>query len=351
MPAHYKGKAIINEKSVKPRVYRVWIPALSHNSSAKRIFLHICFVFSALFALPFIGRVDVVWGANPNLFSFLPSSIYGGVKRVPIIRNVDDLWPEVFYELGYVKSKFAKKLLDFFAWASYTFPVAITPISYGYKRSIIGKYGICPDKVHVIEVGVENVMALDNNHNQSKHQFTVMYSGGLGLGYDFKIVLEAARLLVTNPYIVFVIRGNGELVSELRKNAFGLKNVIISDDFVSKQELVSMLSSADVFMFPIANIAFVDLGLPTKIFEYQACGKPIICISEGESARYIKSTGSGLVVKHGDVLSFVNAINLLFSDTHLAAELGCAGHDYVSKNLTSTSIGAHMYNLFESVCK
>ena len=71
----------------------------------KRIFLHLCFAFSSLFALPFVDNVDVVWGANPNLFSFFPSLVYGVVKHVPIVRNVDDLWPEVFYDLGYVKSR------------------------------------------------------------------------------------------------------------------------------------------------------------------------------------------------------------------------------------------------------
>ena len=65
----------------------------------------------SLFALPFIGKTDVIWAANPNLFSFFPALLYGLTKRKPIARNVDDLWPEVFYELGIVRSKIMRMIL------------------------------------------------------------------------------------------------------------------------------------------------------------------------------------------------------------------------------------------------
>jgi colanic acid biosynthesis glycosyl transferase WcaI len=352
VPEQYKSKAIVSERFGNAKVYRVWIPALAHSSSMKRIVLHLCFVFSSLFALPFVNKVDVVWGANPNLFSFLPSAVYGGAKHVPIVRNVDDLWPEVFYELGYVKSKFAKKALDFLAWASYTVPAAITPISEGYKRSIVAKYGISPDKVHVIEVGVDRVEPLSANRN-SKGRFVVMYSGVLGLGYDFDVVLEAARFLSQNDDVVFVIRGVGEMAPRIKKriSESGLRNVILNTRFLPKDELVALLGSADVFVLPMANMSFVDLGLPTKVFEYQVYGKPIICISGGEPARYVEATRSGLVVKPRDVYGFVEAVVRFYNDTKYAAELGWNGWRHVSENLTAEKIGERMYKVFISTKK
>ena len=158
VPSQYKGKAVVSERFGYAKVFRVWVPALPHSSSLKRMVLHFCFCVSSLFALPFVGRVDVVWGANPNLFSFFPSFIYGIVKRVPIVRNVDDLWPEAFYDMELVKSRVLKKLLDFVAKLSYTIPVAITPISSAYKRRIVEKYGVGAGKIYVIEVGA-NVLA------------------------------------------------------------------------------------------------------------------------------------------------------------------------------------------------
>jgi glycosyltransferase involved in cell wall biosynthesis len=300
--------------------------------------------------LPFIGDADVVWGANPNLFSFFPSMIYGAFKHVPVIRNVDDLWPEVFYELGYVKSKFARKMLDLIAWLSYVVPVAITPISEGYKSLIISKYGIPKDKVHVIEVGAETIK-LKNVVSDSKSTFTIMYSGVLGLGYDFDVVLRCAKLLDKKVNVTFIIRGSGELAPELKKKikAFGLKNVVLDARFLPVDELSDLLNSADAFVLPMADLDFVDLGLPTKVFEYQSYGKPIICVSSGEVAKYIRITESGLVVNPKDAKGLAEAVVSLYENSEIVNLLGMNGRKFVTEQLSSEKIGERMCTMFSSI--
>jgi len=349
VPREYKGKAIVSEKAGDAKVLRVWIPALAHSNIANRVILHACFIFSSLFALPFTGGFDVVWAANPNLFSFFPAVVYGLVKRVPIVRNVDDLWPEVFYELGLVRSMFMRKMLDFLAWLSYVVPVAVTSISAGYKRWIVAKYGVHPAKVNVVEVGVDAVKPL--NVKSEKSRFVVMYSGVLGLGYDFNVVLEAAKILGKDDDIIFVIRGVGELASKLRRRIgeLDLGNVVLDTNFLPKGKLSALLGSADVFVLPMASGSFVDEGLPAKVFEYQAYGKPVICVSGGEPARYVEATGSGLVVKPKDADGLAEAIVRLYKDRKLAAELGWNGWHHVSENATTEKIGEYMYDLLASV--
>jgi colanic acid biosynthesis glycosyl transferase WcaI len=178
-----------------------------------------------------------------------------------------------------------------------------------------------------------------------------MYSGVLGFGYDFDVVLEAARFLDKNDDIVFVIRGVGEMAPRLEKeiSKLGLKNVVLNTDFLPRDELASLMDSADVFVLPMAAMSFVDLGLPTKVFEYQAYGKPIICVSSGEPARYVQISGSGLIVKPRDAGGFAEAVTRLYTDRRLDAELGINGRDYVSKHLTSEKIGERMYTVLASV--
>ncbi|WNZ29535.1 MAG: glycosyltransferase family 4 protein [Candidatus Bathyarchaeota archaeon] len=348
VPKEYRGKAVVCEWFGAAKVYRVWVPNLPHSSPLKRLVLHFCFCVSSLFALPFVGKVDVVWGANPNLFSFFPSLVYGVTKGVPIVRNVDDLWPEVFYELGYVKSKLVKKALDLLAWFSYVVPSAITPISEGYKQFIVSKYTVSPEKIHVIEVGIDNLKTIEST--KPDNRFTLMYSGVLGLGYDFDVVLDAAQLLVEYEDVVFVIRGVGEKARELKETISerSLRNVVLDTRFLPKDELATILGSADIFMLPMAGMGFVDLGLPTKVFEYQAYGKPIICVSGGEPARYIESTNSGLIVKPEDASGLAESIIRLFRDRSVGVELGVNGKKYVSEHLMSERIGERMYKVFLS---
>lgn len=351
VPKQYRHKAITSEIIGGAKVFRVWIPALPHSSALNRIILHFCFCVSSLFALPFVGKVDVIWGANPNLFSFLPSLAYGIAKRVPVVRNVDDLWPEVFYELGYVKSKLAQKVLDFVAWLSYVVPSAVTPISEGYKRFIVSKYGVSSEKISVVEVGVDKVKPIKSGI-RSDGRFTVMYSGVLGLGYDFDVVLDAAELLAENGDVVFFIRGVGEKAAELKEaiSERGIVNVVLETRFLLKDELNTLLESADAFVLPMATMNFVELGLPTKVFEYQSYGKPVICVSGGEAARYVNLTNSGYVVKPDDANGLAEAVTRLYKDEAFGAELGQNGKEYVSEHLTSERIGERMTNVLFSVC-
>jgi glycosyltransferase involved in cell wall biosynthesis len=349
VPKKYKGKLIVFEHFYGAKVLRVWVPPLPHNSIVNRIILHACFVASTIFALPFVGKIDVIWAANPNLFSIIPAIIYGFTKRRPIVRNVDDLWPEVFYELGIVRSKFMQKMLDFLAWLSYAIPAAITPISAGYKRIIVEKYGINSSKIHVIEVGVEKVKPMSSSNN--KDRFIILYSGILGLGYDFNVVLNAASLLKGNKDIMFIIRGVGELAPKIKRRIgeLNLNNIILDTRFLPKEELSALLASADAFLLPMAPIRCIDEGLPTKVFEYQAYGKPIICISGGEPARYVERTKSGIVVRPNDAYGLAEAITKLYKDRQLALKLGLNGWRYVSENLTIEKIGQRMHKVLSSV--
>jgi glycosyltransferase involved in cell wall biosynthesis len=163
--------------------------------------------------------------------------------------------------------------------------------------------------------------------------------------------LDAAQLLSEHHDIVFVIRGVGEKAAGLKDaiSERGLANVVLGTHFLPNDELTALLDSADVFVLPMADMNFVEQGLPTKVFEYQSYGKPVLCVSGGEPARYIESTHSGLIVKHNDVNSFIANIISLYNDKKLTFELGVNGRQYVSKYLTVEKIGDRMCNVFSSI--
>ena len=127
----YSGKFFIKENVDGIKVIRTWIPNLKHSSNFKRIILHFSFTFFSIFGLFSVKKPDVIFAMNPNIFSFFPANFASKIFRKPIIRNVDDLWPEVFYDLGIVKSPFFKKFLNYLTKISYKVPVAIILVSNG----------------------------------------------------------------------------------------------------------------------------------------------------------------------------------------------------------------------------
>jgi len=352
VPSRYKYKAMMFEEMDDIEIIRVWIPSLPHDSVVKRIIIHVCFIISSLFALPFLGEIDVVFAANPNLFSFFPALVYSFVNLRPIVRNVDDLWPEVFYELNLVRSNTLKKLLDFVTWLSYSVPVTITPISTGYKRRIMEKYGVREEKIRVIEVGVDTSIFSKSILNK-KDDFIIMYSGILGKAYDFRNVLLAAKFLSDYKEISFYIRGIGECEHYIKEmiDEFPLENVKLDTNIITKLKLVEILNIADIFLLPMKEIKTADEGLPTKIFEYQAVGKPVIVCSRGEPARYIRSTDSGIVVPPNDPRALSEAILELYRNKENRERLGENGWKHVSKYLSLNKIGGRLSDILKPKVK
>jgi glycosyltransferase involved in cell wall biosynthesis len=286
---------------------------------------------------------------NPNLFSFLPSLLCHYIRRREIIRNVDDLWPELFYELGIVKSNFVKKILDYFALQSYKIPKMIVPVSEGYVNTIMTKYNIPKSKISVIEHGVDTKKFFPGIRTNNKHQKIIMYSGAINIGYDFNLILDCAKIL-ENKNIKFIIRGTGDLIKHIEKKIHenSLSNVILDTVLVDSKKLVEILNSADLFLLPMSELKGIDIGLPTKILEYQAMGKPIVCISNNEAARYIKKTKSGLVTNSRNPKIMADLILQLINDENLSKELAQNGLNNIKNNLSLEQIGARFLQIIKN---
>ncbi|MGI0043860.1 MAG: glycosyltransferase, partial [Nitrososphaeraceae archaeon] len=143
--------------------------------------------------------------------------------------------------------------------------------------------------------------------------------------------------------VKFILRGAGTSTNDIQnlKNMIqqlGVKNVELRTNRLSAEELVDLLGKADIFVLPMSFVGF-DLGLPTKVLEYQALGKPILCISNGEAADYVYRTDSGLVSRDKDPQKIADLIMQLAERKDLADRLGSNGYNYVQQNLTLQKIG------------
>ena len=291
IPPKYKRKIIVEEEIEGMKIIRTWVPKLPHSSNFKRVLIHFSFFVSSLFAISKDRKTDLIFASNASFFVSFPAAIYKFFLRKEYIRNVDDLWPEVWYDLGYVKSKFLKKILDFIARSSYHKSIAVIPVSQGYVQTLISKYNVPKEKITVIEHGVDTSKFFRiKSKSEFKKNKIIMYSGALSQGYEFDIILKCAKLLESES-VHFIIRGRGELAEQLKKSIkeYQLTNVELNTEFLPEDKLVNLLNTADIFILPMSPIKGFDEGLPTKILEYQAIAKPIVCISNEEPGRYIEN--------------------------------------------------------------
>ena len=175
-----------------------------------------------------------------------------------------------------------------------------------------------------------------------------MYSGALVESYDFDLFLNAIKKLKEKNFR-FIIRGKGLLLEELKrkKKELDLNNLTIDSTIVDSEQITSTLSKADAFLVPMKDDYFLNLSLPTKILEYQALGRPIICCSNGSPGNYVKDTNSGISIPAENLSTLIDSIQSLESDQILCKTFGENGMNYVKKNLTFEKIGARLSELIE----
>jgi colanic acid biosynthesis glycosyl transferase WcaI len=352
IPSEYRRKFLTVEDKGDFKVVRTFIPSLASIGFTNRLLLFVSFVFSSLFALPFVRKVDVVWAANPNLISVFPSFFYSLVFRCPVVQNVDDLWPEALYDLGLSRRSILARIGESVAKIAYSLSSAITPISPAYGDILSDRYGVYSEKIFVVPAGVDSgKFGFKTKPAVKKDGFRVLYIGAFSPAYDFDQVLRAAKSLTSFSDIDFVIQGGGELAHELKHKVkkFGLKNVSIVEKIVSREEVAEIMENADVLLLPLKGLGSIEMGLSSKLYEYQATGKPIICCSNGQPGRYVLESESGLVVKPGDSEALAKSIIELRKKPILAKVLGENGRRYVEQEASIESIGLKMRELFTTI--
>lgn len=353
IPREYKYKAFTIEDFEGLRVIRTFVPPIASQGLVKRAIIFLSFIISSLFALPLIREIDVIWAANPNILSIIPAIFYSKTKKCPVALNVDDLWPEFLYVPSIEQSSLITRIAYFMAKIAYSEAKAITPISPGYVEVICKRYDINGEKVHVVRAGVDlnNFTTISNSHRRNKNVFRVFYSGAFSVAYDFNQILLAAKKLEEADGIEFVLQGGGELANYLkaRIKELKLKNVKIIDKILSRSEVARLLSEADALILPLRNFGTPYLGISSKLYEYQAAGKPIICCADGQPAEYIKETRSGVVVKPEDYEALAEAILYLRENRDVAGRLGVRGRQYVENSLSIDKIGFKMKMILERI--
>jgi glycosyltransferase involved in cell wall biosynthesis len=189
------------------------------------------------------------------------------------------------------------------------------------------------------------------NVENKNGKFRILYIGAFSPAYDFDQVMKAAELLASFSDVEFVVQGGGELADALTSKVrmMMLRNVKIVEKIVRREEVAGILGDADVLLLPLSGVGSIELGISSKLYEYQASGKPILCCSSGQPARYISETKSGVVVDPGDYKTLAKSVLYLKENPSVAEELGESGRRYVENHMSIQKIGQRMKRVLESV--
>jgi len=281
------------------------------------------------------GSADVIWVYHPPLTIGIPAWWISLLRGVPFLYEIQDMWPETLVATGMMRSRTALGILDCLARFVYARAAAITVISPGFKRNLIGK-GVPADKVHVIPNWADEEIyrpaerdeAFAVKHGLARH-FNVMFAGNIGIAQGLENVARAAELVQDLESVQFVFVGDGvskeALVREVEQRELG--NV----RFVDRQpasEMPRFFALADVLLVHLRRDPLFEITIPSKTLAYMACGRAILGVVAGDAARLIRDAGAGLVSAQDDPPALAEAVRKLYHmDTEERERMGKRGRD------------------------
>jgi len=108
--------------------------------------------------------------------------------------------------------------------------------------------------------------------------YRIFYHGTVSINRGIGLVIEAMAMLHKEVNVEFIIVGTGSGLDELKKltNSLDLNQKIIFKGFMAYKEMVNEISLADICVCPLTDRLEWNVSSPIKVFEYMACGKPMI---------------------------------------------------------------------------
>jgi len=198
--------------------------------------------------------------------------------------------------------------------------------------------GAQSDKVHVVRAGIDterfnpnvNGNAMRQKIGISNADVVLFFMGWL---YRFsglrEVALELAKLKDECPNFRLLIVGEGDLYHELQqiKKDYGLKQVIL----VGRQpyEIIpEYIAASDVCLLPAYNNEVMRNIVPIKMYEYMACGKPVIATRLPGIMKEFGNNGVIYVDKPTEVL--MKAIKL-YNGNKAIKKWGAGARNFVEK--------------------
>ena len=314
-------------------INRLWVPE-SHQGFIKRSIIYFYFIFQCFFKMLTIKNIDLVIGLHPYPPFFIPIILLSKLKKTKFILYEADLWPNNLIELGLLNRGFLYSIIKKLSGWSYNNSHHVIVITEEIKKNI-QEYFDKKDKVIVLNMAVDTTTFKPEVVKDDRYagKFVVMYNGIFSPNYDFDIIINAAKI-IDNEKIIFVISGSGELKKEIVKKIQKLKlnNIKIENPVPTITELVRKLNRADILVLGMHDNLQAKTAHPSKVFEYMACGKPIICSTVGATEDILVKANAGIVVKPGDYDDFTSAILRFYNSKKLREEYGKNGREFTQKN-------------------
>lgn len=269
-------------------------------------------------------KPDLIYQVVPTLDVADAVSKYAKKSGIPLIVDIQDLWPEAFkmaINLPVISDVAFYPLLRK-ANGIYKRADAICAVSQSYVDRALQVNKTCKAS-QAVYIGI-NLEVFDRNAQafapEKSSKTTLAYCGSLSKSYDIRLVIDALALLGEQAPHFLVMGGGNDL--ELLKGYAAEKGVDVTfTGFLPYEEMCARLCRCDMTVNPIVGDSVASII--NKHGDYAACGLPVINTQNStEYCALVEGYQMGFNCVGTGAQDVADKIALLMQDADLRAQMG-----------------------------
>lgn len=297
---------------------------------------------------------DIIQGCNPpdNIFLVaLPFKLFG----VKYIFDHHDASPELYYA-KYQRKGFVYRLLSILEKLTYYFSTVVIATNESYRELAVDRGKLDPHDVFVVRNGPDLASfkpVCPKPELKHGKLYLVGYVGTMSDQEGIDILLDVAQQIKDQKRqdVYFTCVGGGPGLASLRQRVKNrnLADMINFTGRVSDEELLDVLSTADVCVNPDKPCKMNDISTMIKIMEYMALGKPIVQFDLKEG-RFSAQEASLYSNTEDPVNDFTHKILWLLDHPEARKRMGEFGFKRVEQQLAWKYSVANLLRAYDHVC-
>jgi len=338
----YRVKLLQRERIDGVQVTRVPLYP-SHDKGAKgRILNYVSFAASSLFYGLFCAkRPDVIYAYHPPLTVGITAAFIRIFRRVPVVYDIQDMWPDTLRATGMFSNEKALRLVSRICDWVYKKMDYLVVLSPGFKRKLIER-GVPDKKIEVIynwcaEDAVLSASVTLPAEFPGEEKFRILFAGNMGMAQALDAVLLAAEILQSqSSRLAFIFLGAGVEVERLKQVAadMQLHNVLFLPA-VPMGEVGAYLQAADVLLVHLKKDELFRITIPSKTQAYMAAGKPILMAVDGDAAALVECSQCGFIADSENPEAIAEAaLHLMQCSIQERERMAKNGKQYYDENLS-----------------
>ena len=336
----YKGKYCVKKQQGNVTVWRSYVSDSYNKSYIGRMYAYFSFVFSSVYSGLFKARekYDLILVTSPPLFVGVTAYILSLFKRIPLIFEIRDLWPESAIDTGVLSNKTIVKMAYLFEKFIYKRAKLINVLTPAFRDKLIQEKNVPKEKIILIPNAADFSLSdellntfdveMFKKENDLEDCFVITYVGAHGVANHLDQILNTAeRLKDTN--VLFLLIGEGMEKPRLKKlsEEKNLNNVRFIDA-VPKTEAFKYILASDMGTSVLKKVDTFKTIYSNKTFDYMACKKPILMAIDGVSRELLERANAGSFVEPENDEDFEQKIREYLTNPQRLLEEGESGYNY-----------------------